>query len=86
MQTFKIILKLKVLVISLSIDGIAKLLNLFCEIVDCKYVLISFSSEKFSPDATNTGIVKQILKATKTLGNAVTHLFTAVPGIQTKLN
>ena len=44
---------------SLFIDSIAKLLSLSCEIVDHKYVLISFSLEKlFSSDATYTGIAK----------------------------
>ena len=41
---FKIILKSRVLIMSLSIDSIAKLFSR--EIVDRKYVLISFSLEK----------------------------------------
>jgi len=39
--------------------------------------LISFSFEKLlSPDATATGIDRQILQAIKKLGNAVNRLFT----------
>ena len=45
-----------ILTIPFSIDVIAKLFSLLCEIFDRKYVLTSF--EKLSTDATVTGIVR----------------------------
>ena len=61
-----------------SIDSIAELFSLSCEVVDRKYASISFSLEKLlSPDATVTDVVnKTLIKTTKTLINAVNLLFT----------
>jgi len=51
-------------VISCSIDNIAELVNLFCDMVDRKYVLVSFNLLKErSPEATVTGMVRNNLYA-----------------------
>jgi hypothetical protein len=47
--------------ISLSIEHIAKAVNLSCDIVDLRHFFNNFNLEKFiSAEATATGIVKRV--------------------------
>jgi len=49
-------------VISFSIDNIAELINLSCDMVDHKYILVNFNLLKErSPEATVTGMVRNNL-------------------------